>query len=91
MLIYKLLGYILVERMYKYLYSESKGFSCWERTLRECYTHSWMVWQNAGKGRWQSRRVLNVKDLRRQTTANEEKFVISASANGDTSLGIDPR
>ena len=27
---------------------------------------------------------LNVKDLRRQTTANEEKFVISASGNSST-------
>ena len=30
---------------------------------------------------------LNVKDLRRQTTANEEKFVISASANGNNQSG----
>ena len=30
---------------------------------------------------------LNVKDLRRQTTANEEKLVISASANGNNQSG----
>ena len=30
---------------------------------------------------------LNLKDLRRQTTANEEKFVISASANGNNQSG----
>ena len=30
---------------------------------------------------------LNVKDLRRQTTANDEKFVISASANGNNQSG----
>ena len=29
----------------------------------------------------------NVKDLRRQTTANEEKLVISASANGNNQSG----
>ena len=31
--------------------------------------------------------LLNVKDLRRQTTANEEKLVISASANGNNQSG----
>ena len=30
---------------------------------------------------------LNVKDLRRQTTANEEKLVICASANGNNQSG----
>ena len=30
---------------------------------------------------------LNVKDLRRQTTANEEQLVISASANGNNQSG----
>ena len=30
---------------------------------------------------------LNMKDLRRQTTANEEKLVISASANGNNQSG----
>lgn len=29
----------------------------------------------------------NVKDLRRQTTANEEKLVIAASANGNNQSG----
>ena len=31
--------------------------------------------------------LLNVKDLRRQTTANEENLVISASANGNNQSG----
>ena len=34
---------------------------------------------------------LNVKDLRRQTTANEEKLVISASANGNNQSGNSSR
>ena len=59
----KMSCYSLVKAMYKYLYSKSEGFPCRERTLRECHTHSWMVWQNAGKGRWQSRRVFKRERL----------------------------
>ena len=40
-----------------------------------------------GKGDDKFEGFLNVKDLRRQTTANEEKLVISASANGNNQSG----
>ena len=44
-------------------------------------------WSNRRKEVCKVEGFLNVKDLRRQTTANEEKLVISASANGNNQSG----
>ena len=85
MLIFKLLGYILVERMYKYLYSESKPVGR-ELSGNVTLTPGWSD-RMQGKEDDKVEGFLNVKDLRRQTTANEEKLVISASANGNNQSG----